>query len=186
MPPKCKFTKEQVIHSALELVRTRGIDALTARNLATLLGTSTKPIFGLFDSMQELADHVMTAAYSVYGQYLSAAAEEPSLSPYKASGMGYIRFAKEEPQLFKWLFMRDRSAETIDKSRKVFRPQMDLLQKNLGLDEDSAYRFHLEMWLYVHGIATMLATNHLSWDMDLVSAALTDAYLGLQHQYTSK
>ena len=31
--------------------------------------------------------------------------------PYKAMGMGYIRFAAEERELFRLLFMRDRSGE---------------------------------------------------------------------------
>ena len=59
--------------------------------------------------------------------------------PYKASGMAYIRFAKEElKQLLK------------------------SVQQILGLDEESAYLFHLEMWIYVHGIATMLVTSYFA------------------------
>lgn len=50
--------------------------------------------------------------------------------------------------------------------------------------EDEAYLFHLEMWLYVHGIATMIATSYLDWDDEFISRVLTDAYMGLKYRYT--
>ncbi len=58
--------------------------------------------------------------------------------------------------------------------------------KNLTLSEDEAYLFHLESWLFVHGIAAMLATSYLNWDTDFISRALTDAYQGLKHRFTNK
>lgn len=56
--------------------------------------------------------------------------------------------------------------------------------KNLGLSEDEAFLFHLEMWIFVHGIATMTATSYLNWDIEFISMTLTDAYEGLKHRYT--
>lgn len=61
---------------------------------------------------------------------------------------------------------------------------MQLIQQNLGISEDEAYLFHLEMWLYVHGIATMIATSYLDWDDEFISRVLTDAYMGLKYHYT--
>ena len=52
MPPKCRFTREQIIQAALELTAEKGIGALTARSLAQRLGSSAKPIFGLFTNME--------------------------------------------------------------------------------------------------------------------------------------
>ena len=60
---------------------------------------------------------------------------------------------------------------------------MQLIQQNLGISEDEAYLFHLEMWLYVHGIATMIATSYLDWDDEFISRVLTDAYMGLKYRY---
>ncbi len=186
MPPKNKFTKEEIVNAALMLVRTQGMEALTARSLAQALGASAKPIFGLFENMQDLTSQVLCAADGVYRGYLQAAIADTSLPPYKASGMGYIRFAKEDPHLFKWLFMRDRTGEALAEDREAVRPQLDMIMAKTGMDEDKAYLFHLEMWLYVHGIATMIATGYLNWDMDFVSKALTDAYLGLTHRFMEK
>lgn len=104
--------------------------------------------------------------------------------PYKASGIAYIQFAKEEKELFKLLFMRDRTGEMIEENREDIRPMLDIIMKNLGISEDEAYIFHMELWLYVHGIATMIATNYLEWDIGFIEKALTDAYEGLKYRYT--
>ena len=79
--------------------------------------------------------------------------------------------------------MRDRSGERIEEDRESIRLLLELLQKNLGVSEDDAYLFHLEMWVYVHGIATMIATSYLDWDDEFVSRVLTDAYVGLKYRY---
>ena len=98
--------------------------------------------------------------------------------------MAYIRFAKEQRELFKLLFMRDRSSETIEENREEIRPLIELIKQNLVISEDEAYLFHLEMWLYVHGIATMIATSYLNWDYEFISKVITDAYMGLKYRYT--
>ncbi len=183
MPPRNIFTKEQIVEAGLTLVRQSGMEALTARSLAQALGTSTKPIFGLFSSMQELQEAVLAAADTFYQSHIAEAMAEGRYPVYKASGMAYIEFARQEPALFKLLFMRDRSGETIGEDRQSIAPILQVIQANLGVDENTAYRFHLEMWLYVHGVATMLATNYLPWDTDFISESLTDLYQGLSHRF---
>lgn len=183
MPPKFRYTREEMIAAALELVRQGGKDALTARALGAKLGCSAKPIFGLFRNMEELEGEVIAAADAYYQKYLVQKMQEGQYPPYKASGMAYIRFAKEERELFRLLFMRDRSGETIGENLEEIRPLLDLIRKNTGLSEREAYLFHLEMWIYVHGIATMLATSYLEWDADFISNTLTDSYQGLRHRF---
>ena len=183
MPPKFLFTRDEIIAAALNITRRAGLSALTARALAAELGCSVKPIFGLFRNMEEVQQAVREAAYARYQQALAAGMASGKYPPYKASGMAYIQFAREEKELFKLIFMCDRSGESIGEDRESIRPLLELIQRNLGISEDEAYLFHLEMWLYVHGIATMLATSYLDWDESFVSSALTDAYEGLKHRF---
>lgn len=183
MPPKFRYTREEMIAAALELVRQGGKDALTARALGAKLGCSAKPIFGLFRNMEELEGEVIAAADAYYQKYLVQKMQEGQYPPYKASGMAYIRFSKEERELFRLLFMRDRSGEIIGENLEEIRPLLDLIRKNTGLSEREAYLFHLEMWIYVHGIATMLATSYLEWDAEFISNTLTDSYQGLRHRF---
>ena len=80
--------------------------------------------------------------------------------------------------------MRDRTGETVGEDRDEVRPLLDLIMRNLGITEDEAFLFHLESWVYVHGIATMIATSYLNWDMEFISKTLTDVYEGLKYRYT--
>lgn len=186
MPPKFKFTREQIVAAALEVTRKNGITGLTARGLAAELGSSAKPIFGLFQNMEEVQREVVSAANTLYQSYIKKGMADNKFPPYKASGIAYIQFAKEEKELFKLLFMRDRADEKIEENREEIRPILDLIMKNLGIDENEAYFFHLELWLYVHGIATMIATNYLEWDIEFIDKALTDAYQGLKNRYVTR
>lgn len=183
MPPKPKVSKENVTAAALEVVRKNGAAALNARSVAMALGTSTQPIFSHYKSMEELKRAVIVSADRLYKSYLEmdmAAGEYPA---YKASGMAYIRFAREERELFKLLFMRDRSGEVIFEDHEAIRPILDIIKRNTGLSEQEAFRFHLEMWIYVHGIATMTATSYLELEPEFISQILTDAFMGLQTRY---
>ena len=186
MPPKFKFTREQIVAAALEVTRKNGITGLTARGLAAELGSSAKPIFGLFQNMEEVQREVVSAANTLYQSYIKKGMADSKFPPYKASGIAYIQFAKEEKELFKLLFMRGRTDEKIEENREEIRPILDLIMKNLGIDENEAYFFHLELWLYVHGIATMIATNYLEWDIEFIDKALTDAYQGLKNRYVTR
>lgn len=183
MPPKFKFTRAEMTAAALDITRENGISGLTARSLATRLGCSVKPVFGLFENMEEVQREVLLAADALYLDRIEQEISAGKYPPYKASGMAYIRFAREERELFKLLFMRDRSGEKIAENREAVRPQVDQIRKNTGLDEEAAYLFHIEMWIYVHGIATMIATSYLNWDMELIDRMLTDEYIGLKYRF---
>ena len=182
MPSKNLFSRQEIVSAAVETVRKNGYAALTARSLAASLGCSSKPIFGAFENMDEVRDEVMSAAYNLYSEMMQRETESGNYPYYKATGMAYIRFAKEEKELFKLLFMRDRTGEKIDD-----KPDEEIVKaicNATGLSEKKAGLFHLENWVYVHGIASMIATGYLDWDMELASSAVTDCYLGLKERFS--
>ena len=183
MPPKVKIRKEQIVEAALELVREQGEGALNARSIAEKLGCSTQPVFSNFASMEELSLAVREGAAALYKDRIRREAEAGEFPPYKASGMGYIFFAKEERELFKLLFMRDRAGKETSSEVGMFVEMRELVQRSYGLEAGTAELFHLEMWAYVHGIATMMATGYLELERDIVSRMLTDAFLGLSAQF---
>lgn len=180
MPPKAKFSKEEITQAAVGIVRANGMEGLTARRLGEALGSSARPVFTTFQNMEQVAQATLEAAERLYQDALLAEMAKGKYPPYKASGMGYIRFAKEEPELFRLLFMRDRSHEVIREEQESLQPILQLIQADLGIDQAAAYRFHLEMWIYVHGIATMFATGYLNLEEAFISDILTDAFIGLK------
>lgn len=183
MPRKFTFQKEEIINAALDLTRERGISAVTARSLGAKLGTSSQPIFGHFDSMDEVKASVIDAASTLYRNYLNSDIESGKYPPYKASGMAYIRFAREQRELFKLLFMCDRSPEDMTKESPEFEEVIDILVKQTNISRECAILFHLEMWAYVHGVAVMIATGYYDWSEELCSRTLTDIYEGLRHTF---
>lgn len=186
MPPKFMFKKEEIISAALDITRENGLSGVTARALAAKLGCSVKPIFGLFQNMEDVQQEVITAANRLYQSYLKDEMQKGKYPDYKASGMAYVRFAKEEKELFRLLFMRDRSKEKIEEGREEVRPLIELIKQNLSLSEEDAFLFHIEMWVFVHGFATMSATSYLNWDEETIGNMLTDIYMGLMSRYKGK
>lgn len=183
MPPKVKISKEAILHAAMDYIRKNGETALNARALAQFIGCSTQPIFSNYSSMEELRQEAIQSANHLYQQYLEEEMTSSRYPTYKASGMAYIRFAKEEKELFKLLFMRDRSDEQIDRSWKGAEDIIALSAKTTGLSMEKAKLFHMEMWIYVHGIATMLATGYLPLEWEDISNMITDAYEGMKKRY---
>lgn len=186
MPPKAKVTKDDIIRAAVNVIRENGAAALNARAVASKLGTSTQPIFSNYESMDTLKADVIASVNDIYHHYLECDMSSGEYPVYKASGIAYIRFAREERELFKLLFMRDRSNEIIADNADEIKPLLQIIQKNTGLCEQDAYIFHIEMWVYVHGIATMIATSYLELDWETVNRMLTDAYSGLRERYRRK
>ena len=177
MPPKVKITKEDIINKAIEIVKEEGEVGLNARNLASKLNSSTQPIFSNFKNMEDLKSAVVDAANKIYGKYVEEEIKSGKYPNYKSSGIAYIRFANEEKELFKILYMRDRSTEKIDDTKDLD-PILNEIMKATGFDYDKALLFHLEIWAFVHGIAVMFATNYLNLDFDLVSDMMTHNYQG--------
>ena len=183
MPPKVKITKEQIVNAAVDIVRSSGAQAINARTVASALHCSTQPVFSNFATMEALRFAVVEKADLLCRAYMQREVESGAYPVYKANGMAYIRFAREEKELFKLLYMRDRSHETIPESSEHLEEMESLVYQNTGLSGTDARLFHLEMWAYVHGIATMFATGFFDPDWELVSKMITDTYQGLRKQH---
>ena len=185
MSPKVKITKEDIINAALNLVRKSGVKSLNARAIAAFLKSSTQPIFSNFATMDELQSAVILAAYGKYLDFLNKESESNKYPKYKAFGMAYIRFAKEEKELFKLLFMRDRKGEGFV-STFDFEASVEMIMSANGISKEKAERIHFETWMCVHGIATIIATSFLELDWDSISDMLTDVYMGIRAKHISE
>ena len=103
MPPSVKFTKEEIVNAALQVVREKGTAALTTRQIAAVLGVSTRPIFTYFQNMQQVQEAVRQAAQALYHSYIKKGLEQ--VHPFIGLGEQYIRFATQEPELYRLLFL---------------------------------------------------------------------------------
>ena len=103
MPPRTRYTPERILDAALSLTRAEGIDTVTARSVAAKLGCSTGPIFTHFASMEDLHEQLMDR---IIGRFVATAGGAEHVDPLVAAGIGWLRFAAEEPSLYAAVFLR--------------------------------------------------------------------------------
>ena len=182
MPPKAKFTKEQITKAALGVVSEKGAQALTAKELGAALGTSTTPIFTVFDSMQEVQDAVMLAAMERFEEYAHKAAHIKPV--FKQIGMQMILFAKEEPKLYQLIFMSSISeAQTFDDIYAHLGSLADeclnVLQKDYDLSKDNAKTLFEHVWIHTFGIGALCATGVCDFSHEQIAQMLTQDFTAM-------
>lgn len=160
MPPTVRFTRDAVLHAACQLMRREGMEALNARAIAKELGGSTQPIFRLFTNMEDL--HRELILY-VARQFQAHAEEDmaQSDSPYIQLCTTYLLYGRDEPELFKLLFMRDRVSEGQYSDQTNFYLVFNIIKKETPLDDETALRFFERTWLFIHGLAVCIATKYI-------------------------
>ena len=174
MAPRIKIEKEMIISAAIECVRQEGAQSLTERNIAGRLGCSIQPIFRVFNNMETLKLEVIKRASDILSESMYR-----DSTGFSDTGLAYIRFAKEEKELFKLLYMSDfrnklsfvNAIDNEDDKTAILQ-----LAASVGLDYESAKQLYLEMWIYTHGIASMLATDAYQFSDAEIEALLTGAY----------
>lgn len=174
-----KYTKEELVEKAVEMVREKGINNLGIRSLADYAGVSTQPVCRHFGSVKELNACVLCAINDLYEDFLKKEVQSGKYPPYKASGLGYVNFARKEPELFKALFMRSRKNEDGKKEDASFNEIALKISEAYDINYEKARTFHLTMWLIVHGVATQIATEYLALSEADVSEILTESFTAL-------
>lgn len=162
MPPKPKFTKEQIVQTALEVVSQKGVDALTAKELGDALGSSARPIFTVFNSMKEVQDEVRAAAMRRFESF--AEQKLPGMPLFKQVGMQMVLFGAREPKLYQLLFMQEnRNAVSFDDVFGELGPTaetcINLIRDAYNLGEAEARLLFENVWIYTFGVGALCATR---------------------------
>lgn len=179
MPARKKIEKENIIDTCLKITRREGIDALNARKVAKALGCSTQPLFYYYENMDEIKNEVLQEISKLFNQALLKSNYDQPV--YKDIGVNYIRFAKDEPEFFKIMFQSKMNKEMFDfidltgSSSQIF----ETISKQTGLSLENAKQFHLRMWLYVNGIASLVAHQTVEFNDEEIIDLLKDQYVSM-------
>lgn len=182
MPPKAKFTKEEIIDAGLAILRERDISCVTAREIGKYLGSSARPIFTVFDNMGEVIDGIENKAREIYSDYVHKGLEQNPA--FKGVGQSYIQFAIKEPKLFQLLFMRKLSD---DIGVNKILPEIDdnylailkSITDQYPVSTDDAVILYRHLWIYSHGIATLCATSMCHFTGEEIGIMLTEVFKAL-------
>ena len=176
-----RVNKENIIDVALDLVREDGIENIQARAIAKKLNCSTQPIFYQFENMEELKKAVIEKIAEIYRRYMIVGDKKDH--QYKEMGKGYIKFAKEEPKLFQTIFMSENNLTTknfITHDKEVYKNIIKYVKNVTGISSEKRIsEFHLKMWTFTHGIATMIATKTCEISDEQINEMLTDEFKAL-------
>lgn len=160
MPPTVRFTRDAVLHAACQLMRREGMEALNSRAIAKELGGSTQPIFRLFTNMEDLHRELILYVARQFQAHAEADMAQ-SDSPYIQLCTTYLLYGRDEPELFKLLFMRDRVSEGQYSDQTNFDLVFNIIKKETLLDDETALRFFERTWLFIHGLAVCIATKYI-------------------------
>ena len=159
MPPPRKIQKEDIINATLEILKKEDMESLNARRIAKELNSSVQPIYHNFENMEELKKVVFKEIYNIYQDYMIKASVKEK--PYKEMGLAYIRFARDYPNYFKFIFMSktDFTPESLISNDNIGN---DVIKKGMeltGFSYEEQKKFHVKVWMFTHGIASLVATS---------------------------
>lgn len=162
MPAVRKASKDEIVDAAVEVLREGGFAAVNARSVAKKLGCSTQPIYFSFRNMEELKAALTARAIELHTRRVrdSLRAHEGNDSRYSSYGMGFVKFAAEERQLFRWLYLEGEQLGPYQND--VLLPEViAVIIEEFGYSEEVARRLHQDMIYFTYGLAILANTGHL-------------------------
>ena len=184
MPPRVKFQKEDIVDAALEVASQKGIDAVTAREVARALKVSPGPIFTWFDSMEQLKSAVYERAAGRYRDTIERGLSEPI--PFLGIWRQYLRFAKEEPELYRLLFLTKPDGAS-GGAMAALRLSQDLARDSImrvyNMDAPTADRYFRDIWLVAFSFGTLIVTDDCPFTEAEMLAVGTEISLAICKAY---
>lgn len=170
MPPKTRITKEMILDAAFEIVRREGIENVSARAVAKKLDCSTQPVMYNFPTAESLRKAVCKKADEFHMQYIMDVKNRFEL-PVLEIAVSYVRFAAEEPRLFKCLFQTGHFfSQTIRDliDDDAIKPVLESLAATLKSDVQYAKEYFFARYLMVHGLASLVADGSMEYNENYV------------------
>ena len=179
MPPKTRITKDMIIQAAVEVARQSGHENINARTVSEQLHCSTQPVMYHFSTIDAMKRAAYAQVDHLHSEFLMTI--PPEQDPILGIGLNYIRFAVEEPQLFRFLFQsgyaeENNLLEMVDSEGLA--PVLAAMQEGAGLSMEKSRDVFITVALFAHGYASVIANNHQEFDEKLIAEHLERAWNG--------
>ena len=181
MPTKIKISKDMILETAFEIVREYGLEKLSNRELASKLNCSIRPIYYQFENSEELQKELYIKIERYFYKFLLDNMIE-DIPKYKQVGINYIKFAKKEKKLFQTLFMNGKGLTPnafVSKEGDDYKELENLIKISTKLKEEDIKSFHTKMWIFCHGIATLVANDTVSLTDEQIEQLLSYQFQAL-------
>ncbi len=181
MPTKTKITKEMILNTAFEIAREKGFEKISNRELAKKMNCSIRPIYYQFKNVEELNKELYKKIERYFYEFLMDNMIK-DVPLYKQIGINYIKFAIAENNLFKFLFMtetKDEPSAFIATDEKGFEEVVKAIKISTKLSDKDIKSFHIKMWIFAHGIATLSATKSVKFTDEQIQDLLSQEFQAL-------
>lgn len=183
MPAIKKISKEAIVKAAFSILRKEGYEAVNARSIAKKLGCSTQPIYRSFEGMEELKLELVKAAGERHSSEVLRYMNKSKYTKYKAYGLGFVRFAVEEKELFRYLYLTPRD----DKLKPYLDVNLTDIHRTMceeyGYDMETAEKFHFDMTIYSYGLAIGMNIGTMEMSDEEISERLQTEFIALTKIY---
>lgn len=175
------YSKEKIIEVGYSLVKKKGIEYLSSRNIAKELGCSIKPIFATFESMDNLKNEVLNFILDKYLEYINSGFN--SFDKFEILGIRMVKFASKEPLLFKALFLSEytnklRINDFLDRNNKYNKQVVEVISSALNVSIDDAWDLFNQSWLDAFALSVGCATGTFKFDEEEISKNLRRGFIG--------
>lgn len=150
-----------ILDAAFEIVRKDGMEKLSNRELANKLNCSIRPIYYQFENVEEMQKELYLKIEQYFYKFILENMVE-EIPKYKQVGINYIKFAKKEKKLFQTLFMTDVGLTPdafVLKAGEDYKEIEKFIKISANIKEEDIKDFHTKMWIFCHGIATLVAND---------------------------
>ncbi len=177
MPAVLELSKDRIVKIAVKMVNESGWDSINARSLATRLKVSTKPLYRIYENMDEIKEDIYKEISRQYDEFLTSRID--SKKALLTLCIAYVEFALEYKNLFVSLFLSNnlkwKSIENVLDEKWNQGTIINLVNKH-GYSFEEAKNLFMNMWLYANGLATLIATNDITMDEQEVLIRLVKYY----------
>ncbi len=153
--PKIKFTKNDILNAAYDVMKQNGIKHISARRIAEKFKGSTAPIYANFSTIDELKKEVIRMAEEKLNEYLYHDYTGRELFD---AAMGFIKFARDEKELFRAIFLdaAEGFSDLFDKTMRVLLKEEIVLKSFPKLSFTQAKDGIERLWVHLFGYATLV------------------------------
>lgn len=181
MPPKPKFTRQEIAAAALNIIKADGVEALTARNLGSKLGSSARPIFTVFKNMEEVKQAARDLALR---EFEDCTKDFTEYTPaFKQVGMQMVSYAIHKPELYKLLFMqeypeRQTFAQLVGKLGGMAEECVEVIQRDYAMTEEEARLLFEQVWVHTFGLGALCAMKVCDFTEEEIAEKLGQMFTG--------